>query len=51
MICRRGICHAIQGAILGILIGHAITIALFPSKKNGLQMIMLATAVRHIVAP
>ena len=28
MTCRRGICHAIQGALLGALIGHALALAL-----------------------
>ena len=24
MTCRRGLCHAIQGALLGAIIGHAL---------------------------
>lgn len=30
MTCRKGICHAIQGALLGSLIGHAVAVALRP---------------------
>ena len=28
MTCSRGICHAIQGALLGALIGHALALTL-----------------------
>lgn len=28
MTCRRGICHAVQGALLGALIGHALALTL-----------------------
>lgn len=32
MTCRRAVCHAIQGALLGSLIGHAAAVALRPAK-------------------
>lgn len=28
MTCRRGICHAIQGALLGAIIGHALALTM-----------------------
>lgn len=48
MTCRRGICHAIQGAILGILIGHAITLALFPRHKSVGLRLMIRTSPESV---
>ena len=38
MTCRRGLCHAIQGALLGALIGHALLYTL--QKSVGLRLMI-----------
>ena len=52
MTCRHGVCHALQGALLGALIGHAITLALHPQKPVGLRFILRTSpeSVHHAPA-
>lgn len=48
MTCRRGICHAIQGAVLGLLIGHAITLAISHRQKSVGLSLMIRTSPESV---
>jgi len=34
MICRRGLCHAVQGILLGVLIWSLCILMLYPVKQH-----------------